>query len=104
MGRPIHRSVEFFSVLKELTRFNHPLKVSSADEVEATHILSFSRFTSGYRLFLFKQVSILLKYRLQKCLLANSRWSYQNKRLVLKRGRVERVEVLLCVDKDVILI
>lgn len=50
-----------------------------------------------------KQVAVLLQDVADQSVFTNTRWAHHNKRLLLLRLLVERVEVLLCKHEDVVL-
>lgn len=62
-----------------------------------------SLFASCVRLLLFKERAVLIEYGLDQSIFADTGWAHDDQRLVLKRLRVEGVEVFLGVNKYIVL-
>ena len=91
-------------VLNELVGGDHLAEFVLADVFETVlPFLHFAGRPSGVRDFAFEQIPVLLNHRLNQHVFANPRWPYHDEGLVLQRCGVERVEVLLGVDEDIIL-
>ena len=101
----IEAARRLFSALNELFAGYHSLEFDLICETEVFRslLVVLSDRSGGNRDLSIKDVSIFLKNKVNESALANTRWTHQNQRFHLQRSWVERMEVLLGIDKNVIL-
>ena len=104
-ARAIEAAFRLLPMLNELPVGDHALEVGRGDEVEIllSLLVAFADRSRRVTLLPIKDVAILFQHEVDQGALADARRPNQDQRLVLLRCRVEWVEVLLGVDKDIVL-
>ena len=105
MSGSVEDVVRLFAVLNEFFVSKHTLELSILDEGEVllSLFVANSLRSSSDGVFASENVAILFKDKIDKSFLTNTGRSDKDQRLVLQRSRVEGMEVLLTVDKNVVL-
>ena len=105
MAGSIETTLLFFTVLNEFFVAKHTVELSDFDKVEVLLglLIAFSLGSRRVRVLASEDIAILFKDEVNESSLTNTGWSNKNQRLVLQWSRIERVEVLFTIDKNVVL-